>query len=82
MIREYWNQLCGIVRVWHESEGYDPVRWRQAGFLDPAAEAEYQRYVAEAGLREAEGRIAAATPLMGPRPEYRGQSATRPSAWS
>ncbi|MBK3566854.1 hypothetical protein [Streptomyces sp. MBT62] len=54
MIREYWNQLHAIVQVWRDSEGYDRVRWRQVGFLDAAAEAEYRRYVTEAGLRKAE----------------------------
>jgi hypothetical protein len=53
-IREYWNQLCGIVHIWHESDGYDRARWRQVSFLDAAAEAEYQRRVAEVGLRSVE----------------------------
>ncbi|MFG2371437.1 hypothetical protein ACGFY9_08165 [Streptomyces sp. NPDC048504] len=52
-IRECWNQLCGIVHIWHDSDGYDRARWRQVSFLDAAAEVEYQRYVAEACLREA-----------------------------
>lgn len=54
MIAEYWNQLCGIVYVWRESDGYDRARWHQVTFLDTAAEAEYHRLAAEAGLRRAE----------------------------
>lgn len=53
MIREYWNQLYGIVQIWRESDGYDRARWQQVSFLDAAAEAGYQRHVAEAGLRKA-----------------------------
>lgn len=48
MIREYWNQLCGIVDIWRGSDGYDLARWQQATFLDASAEAEYHRYRAEA----------------------------------
>lgn len=44
MIREYWNQLCGIVHTWRGSDGYDQARWQQATFLDASAEAEYHRY--------------------------------------
>ncbi|MFI5681737.1 hypothetical protein [Streptomyces cellulosae] len=54
MIAAYWNQLCGIVHPWRESGGYDRARWRPVTFLDTAAEAEYHRRVAEAGLRKAE----------------------------
>ncbi|MGW1091090.1 hypothetical protein ACWD4L_33570 [Streptomyces sp. NPDC002596] len=54
VIAEYWNQLCGIVRPWRESEGYDRARWHPVTFLDTAAEAEYHRRVTEAGLRNAE----------------------------
>ncbi|MGW4198439.1 hypothetical protein [Streptomyces sp. NPDC005004] len=54
MIAEYWNQLCGIVRPWRESDGYDRARWHRVTFLDAAAEAEYHRLAAEAGLRSAE----------------------------
>ncbi|MFD7409920.1 hypothetical protein ACFV7R_46815 [Streptomyces sp. NPDC059866] len=54
MIAEYWNQLCGIVHPWRESDGYDRARWHPVTFLDTAAEAEYHRRVAEAGLRKAE----------------------------
>jgi hypothetical protein len=54
MIAEYWNQLCGIVHPWRESDGYDRARWHRVAFLDAAAEAEYRQRVAEAGLRKAE----------------------------
>ncbi|MDV9172264.1 hypothetical protein R6V09_19395 [Streptomyces sp. W16] len=50
-IKEYWNQLCAVVEVWRESDGYDLARWQRVSFLDAAAEAEYERLVAEAGLR-------------------------------
>lgn len=53
MIRECWNQLCGIVEFWRESDGYDRARWQRVSFLDAPAEAAYQRRVAEAGLRTA-----------------------------
>lgn len=53
-IAECWNQLCGILRPWEESDGYDRVRWHPVTFLDTAAEAEYHHRVAEAGLRKAE----------------------------
>ncbi|MEV0477465.1 hypothetical protein [Streptomyces prunicolor] len=48
MIREYWNQLCGIVHVRRENDGYDIARWQQATYLDASAEAEHHRYRAEA----------------------------------
>ncbi|MFE3269919.1 hypothetical protein [Streptomyces sp. NPDC059215] len=54
VIAEYWNQLCGIVYAWRESDGYDRARWHRVTFLDTAAEAEYHRLVVEAGLRKAE----------------------------
>jgi hypothetical protein len=54
MIAEHWNQLCGIVCAWRESDGYDRARWHQVTFLDPAAEARYHRLAAEAGLRTIE----------------------------
>ncbi|MFF3987959.1 hypothetical protein ACFY0B_25615 [Streptomyces sp. NPDC001797] len=50
-IAEYWNQLCGIVRPWSESKGYDRARWHPVTFLDMAAEDEHHRRVTEAGLR-------------------------------
>ena len=53
-IKGYWIQLCAVVEVWRESDGYDLVRWQRVSFLDAAAEAAYQRPVAEAGLRKAE----------------------------
>ncbi|WP_416974767.1 hypothetical protein [Streptomyces sp. 4F14] len=50
-VAEYWNHLCGALRPWRESEGYDLARWHRVTFLDAAAEAEYRRRADEAGLR-------------------------------
>ncbi|MET7571527.1 hypothetical protein ABZT04_23915 [Streptomyces sp. NPDC005492] len=66
MIRKHWNQLCGIVHIWHGSEGYDRDRWRRVSFLDAAAEAGYHR---------ARGRAVVVT-VTG-----HSQSGTSPSAW-
>ncbi|MGX9886005.1 hypothetical protein [Streptomyces sp. NPDC002276] len=52
-IKEYWNQLCAVVEVWRESDGYDLARWQRVSFLDAVAESEYRRRVTEAGFREA-----------------------------
>lgn len=46
-----WNQLCAIVGPWSESDGYDRSRWHELSFRDAAQEAEYERRVAEHGLR-------------------------------
>ncbi|MDT0319291.1 hypothetical protein [Streptomyces millisiae] len=50
-IQGYWNQLCGIVHPWCESEGYDHARWHKVTFRDMAEEAEYRRLATETGLR-------------------------------